>query len=179
MNVVYCGKISCSYLQYLLRYELFSHICGQVRTDGRTDGQTDRQKAMHMSLPCNLHRWAKKWDVFFIQNEMSFARALSSVYNYSGLLHCSTGRFLCSLYFYYLNGIRNEQNFVKWIGDNGQGPQKYTDFFPALNVRYGPPDMSLLNRKEKRQEGYISQLKFEKNRIIFMAHRHPVPKSPF
>ncbi len=26
-----------------------------------TDGQTDGQKAMHMSPPCNMHRWAKKW----------------------------------------------------------------------------------------------------------------------
>ncbi len=61
MNVVYYGKISCSYLQYLLRYELFSPIFGQVRTDRQTDGQTDRQKAMHMSPPCNMHRWAQKW----------------------------------------------------------------------------------------------------------------------
>ncbi len=29
-------------------------------TDRRTDGQTDRQKVMHMSPPCNLHRWAQK-----------------------------------------------------------------------------------------------------------------------
>ena len=26
----------------------------------QTDGQTDRQKVTHMSLPCNMHRWAQK-----------------------------------------------------------------------------------------------------------------------
>ncbi len=41
MNVVYCGKISGSYLRYFLRYELFSPIFGQVRTDGQTDRQTE------------------------------------------------------------------------------------------------------------------------------------------
>ncbi len=46
MNAECCGKISGSYLQYFLRFELFSPIFGQV--------QTDRQKATHMSPPCNL-----------------------------------------------------------------------------------------------------------------------------
>ncbi len=37
---------------------LFSPIFGQVQT---TDRQTtDRRKVMHMSPPCNLHRWAQK-----------------------------------------------------------------------------------------------------------------------
>ncbi len=31
-------------------------IFGQVHTDGRTD----RRKVVHMSLPCNFHRWAQK-----------------------------------------------------------------------------------------------------------------------
>ncbi len=37
INVVYCGKISGSYLQYFWRYELFSPIFGPVQTDRRTD----------------------------------------------------------------------------------------------------------------------------------------------
>ena len=34
----------------------FSPISGEVRMDR----QLDRQKVTHMSLPCNLHRWAQK-----------------------------------------------------------------------------------------------------------------------
>ncbi len=29
-------------------------------TDRQTDGRTDGQKAMHMSPPCSMHRWAQK-----------------------------------------------------------------------------------------------------------------------
>ncbi len=29
-------------------------------TDGQTARLTDRQKAMHMSPPCNMHRWAQQ-----------------------------------------------------------------------------------------------------------------------
>ncbi len=64
-------------LTYFLRYELFSPIFGQVRTDGRTD----RQKAMHMSPPCNLHRWAQKlWvDTLFPANFATLDQTVSEI----------------------------------------------------------------------------------------------------
>ncbi len=40
-------------LQYFLSYEFLS-------SDRQTDGRTDGQKALHMSPPSNMHRWAQK-----------------------------------------------------------------------------------------------------------------------
>ncbi len=36
-STIYCGKISGSYLQYFLRYGLFSPIFGPVRKDRQTE----------------------------------------------------------------------------------------------------------------------------------------------
>ncbi len=41
-------------------YNIFRDLNYYPVTDGRTDRRTDRQKAMHMSPPCNMHRWAQK-----------------------------------------------------------------------------------------------------------------------
>ncbi len=58
VRVVYCGQVSLCYIQYLLRYELFSPILVTARQT------TDiLQKVMHMSPPCKVHRWAKIWHV--------------------------------------------------------------------------------------------------------------------
>ena len=52
--MVYYGKVTSSYLQYFVRYELFSPIL--VKSRQTIDY---RQKAMHKSPPSNLHRWAQ------------------------------------------------------------------------------------------------------------------------
>ncbi len=49
---------------YLATFAISSHTFRYMNyypvTDRRTDRRTDRQKAMHMSPPCNMHRWAQK-----------------------------------------------------------------------------------------------------------------------
>ena len=65
-------------------------------------------------------------------------------------------------------------NFAIWNGDLGMGclwTTKINRFFAALNMRYGPPAVSI-------RQGHITHIKPRKNLVIFVAHRHPGPLWP-
>ena len=60
---------------FLVNY--FLVIFGPVQT-------TDRQKAMHMSPPCNVHRWAQKSTVsLVVHDKLAFAHTFGNKIDYN------------------------------------------------------------------------------------------------
>ena len=79
---LYWGEVSDSKLEYSVIYELFSTTFGKIQT-------TDRQKVKHMSPPCKLHGWAKKFtDIVEVQHIVLHKHALLQCVNVSVSVLC-------------------------------------------------------------------------------------------